>query len=79
MKHHSFFKSDIGSETIDDSWINSRQKFAKCYNNNDHISKPPLLSPHELSMSLQRRTLSESFIQRFHSKATLMISCRCLQ
>ena len=22
MKHHSFFKSDIGSETIDDSWIN---------------------------------------------------------
>ena len=33
MKHHLFFKSDIGSETIDDSEINSRQKFAKCYDN----------------------------------------------
>ena len=32
---------DIASQTIDNSWRNSKQKFTKFYDNYDHIFKPP--------------------------------------
>ena len=32
---------DIASQTIDNSWRNSKQKFTKFYDNKDHIFKPP--------------------------------------
>ena len=50
---------DIASQTINNSWRKSKQKYTKFYYNQDHISKPPswlkfpLFYQHELLMSLR--------------------------
>ena len=60
-----FREFGIAFQTINNSWRNSKQKFTKFYDNQDHFSKPasqqwfPLFSLHELLICLRMSSYAD--------------------